>query len=147
MNAVSSNPSAASLEIEVRPSRLIATLLLAIHVTAAVVCAQLPAPMLDRLVLLLAVLGALMWNVVSFWHRTPRRLYWSQEQGWRITDFRRSTRSAKLLPGSYIGNWLLVVHFRRHDGKLQAVMLARDSCSAWCWRRLRLLLAYLRLSR
>lgn len=130
------------LEINLRPSRLIAALLFAIHITAAVVCAQLPLSLLGRLVILLAVLGSLMWNVVLYWRRTPKRLMWSREEGWRITDHNGVMEAVELLPEAHLGNWIVIAHFRSLNSKRRTVMLARDSCSANSLRRLRVLLRY-----
>ncbi|MGB9429295.1 MAG: protein YgfX [Gammaproteobacteria bacterium] len=130
------------LELDIRPSRLIATLVFAIHVTAAVICSQLPVSLLSRLVILLAILGSLMWNVVIFWRRTPRRLQWSPEEGWRITEHNGVVQSVEILPQAHLGNWIVIAHFRTSDRKRRAVMLARDSCSADSLRRLRVMLRY-----
>lgn len=142
MHAVSSRSYGERLELNIRPSRLLASLVLAMHATAAAIVVTLPLALLSRLVLALAVLGSLMWNGVLYWRRTPRRLLWSAEQGWRITDYRNVTREATLLPGAYLGQWFIVAHFRLPGGKRRAVVLARDSCSAEGLRRLRVLLRY-----
>jgi hypothetical protein len=139
---VSSTPYGETLEINIRPSRLIATLLFAIHVTAAAVCVQLPLALFDRLLILLAVIGSLMWNTVIYWRRTPRRLRWSLEGGWSITDSRGITHNADLIPETYMGSWFVIAYFRTSSGKRRAVMLARDSCRAEDLRRLRILLKY-----
>lgn len=139
---MSSMPYSEPLEFEIRPSRLMATLLFAIHVTAAVVCVQLPLAVSSRLVILLAILGSLMWNVVIFWRRTPRRLRWSLEGGWSITDYRGVTQNMELIPEAHLGSWFVIAHFRTSAGKRHAVMLARDSCSMQGWRRLRVMLKY-----
>lgn len=130
------------LELNIRPSRQAASLVLAIHLTAAVVTAQLPLNFLSHLVILLAILVSLVWNGVMFRRRTPKRLMWSREQGWRITDRNDVTHNMELLPQAYVGSWLLVAHFRSSRGKRRAVMLARDSCSADGLRRLRVMLRY-----
>ncbi|MGH8282865.1 MAG: protein YgfX [Gammaproteobacteria bacterium] len=139
---MSSNPYGEPLEINIRPSRLVATLLFAIHITAAAVCAQLPLSLLSRLVILLAVLGSLMWNIVIFWRRTPKRLQWSPEEGWRITDYNKVTCAVEILPEAHLGNWIVIAHFRTPQRKRRSVMLARDSCSAHNLRRLRVMLRY-----
>lgn len=140
---MSSNPYGEPLEILIRPSRLIASLLLAIHITAALIVAQLPVSMLARLVVMLAVLGSLMWNLVLYWQRTPKRLRWQLEGGWRITDYQQHEESVELLPQAHLGNWIVVAHFRSATGgKRRTVMLARDSCSATSLRCLRVLLRY-----
>ncbi len=139
---MSSTPYGEPLEFDIRPSRLIATLLLAIHVTAAVICLQLPLTPLSRLVIFLAILGSLMWNVVIFWRRTPRRLRWSLEDGWRITDYRGNNQAMELMPAAHLGSWFVIAHFKAPSGKRCAVMLARDSCSAEGLRRLKVMLKY-----
>ncbi|MGA9852344.1 MAG: protein YgfX [Gammaproteobacteria bacterium] len=139
---MSSNPYGEPLELDIRPSRLIATLLFAIHVTAAVICTQLPISLLSRLIILLAILGSLMWNVVIFWRRTPKRLQWSPEEGWRITAPDGVIETVELLPEAHLGNWIVIAHFRTSDHKRRAVMLARDSCNAKNLRHLRVMLRY-----
>ncbi len=129
-------------ELDIRPSRLIVTLLFSMHAIAAVICAQLPLPLPDRLVLLLAVLGSLGWNGVRFWRHTPKRLLWSAEEGWRIIDRNDATRMLELLPQAYLGTWLVMAHFRLSGNKRRTIMLARDSCSGGGLRRLRVLLRY-----
>ncbi len=130
------------LEVEIRPSRLIAALLFAIHITAALVCVQLPLAPLSRLVLLLAIIGSLLWNIVLFWQRTPRRLRWSLEDGWRIVDFRGNHHTVELMPMAHLGGWFVLAHFKAASGKRSTVMLARDSCNSDSMRRLRILLKY-----
>ncbi len=130
------------LELDIRPSRLVVTLLFSMHATAAVICAQLPLSLPNRLVLLLAILGSLTWNGVMFWRHTPKRLLWSAEEGWRIIDRNDTTQMLELLPQAYLGTWLVMAHFRRSGNKRYTLMLARDSCSAEGLRRLRVLLRY-----
>ncbi|HKS93501.1 MAG TPA: protein YgfX [Gammaproteobacteria bacterium] len=130
------------LELDIRPSRQVASLLLAIHLTAAVVISQLPMPLMSRLIIFAAILTSLAWNGVMFWRRTPKRLLWSREQGWRITDRRGVTHDLDLLPQAYLGNWMMVAHFQTSRGRRRAVILAHDSCSADSLRRLRVMLRY-----
>lgn len=117
-------------------------LILTIHVMAAVVCAQLPIALLSRLVLLLAVIGSLMCNGVLYRRRTPRRLSWSQEQGWHITGREGRELEVELMPELYLGSWLVIARFREAGGKKHTVMLAQDSLRADGLRRLRVLLRY-----
>lgn len=117
-------------------------LVLTIHVMAALVCAQLPVSLLSRLVLLLAVIGSLLCNGVLYRRRTPRRLSWSQEQGWRVTSRDARELEVELLPDIYLGAWLVIARFRDKGGKVHTVMLAQDSARADGLRRLRILLRY-----
>ena len=117
-------------------------LVLTIHVMAALVCAQLPISLLSRMVLLLAVIGSLMCNGVLYRRRTPRRLSWSQEQGWRITSRDGQELEVELLPELYLGAWLVIARFRGNTKKTHTVMLAQDSARMDGLRRLRVLLRY-----
>jgi hypothetical protein len=139
---VSSKSYVEPLTLDIRPSRLIATLVLTIHVMAALVCAQLPVSLLSRLILLLAVIGSLLCNGVLYRRRTPRRLSWSQEQGWRIATRDGRELEMELLPDLYLGAWLVVARFKDHQEKTHTVMLAQDSARADGLRRLRILLRY-----
>lgn len=117
-------------------------LVLTIHVMAALVCAQVPIPLFSRLVLLLAVIGSLVCNGVLYRRRTPRRLSWSLEQGWRITSRDGQELEVELLPELYLGAWLVIVRFRDNTKKTHTVMLAQDSARLDGLRRLRVLLRY-----
>lgn len=130
------------LILEIRPSRLIAMLVLTMHVIAALACVQLPVSLLSRLVLLLAVFGSLTSNGVLYRRRTPRRLSWSQEQGWRITNREGKEFTVEPLPDFYLGAWLVIVRFRDETARTHTVLLAQDSARAGGLRRLRVLLRF-----
>ncbi|MDE2346513.1 MAG: hypothetical protein KGL13_08595 [Gammaproteobacteria bacterium] len=83
-----------------------------------------------------------MWNMVIFWRRTPRRLRWSPEAGWQVVDYRGRHMEVRLIPGTHLGSWFVIAHFRAINGKHCAVMLARDSCYAEGLRRLRIMLKF-----
>ena len=142
MSAVSSTPFGEPLDLSIRPSRLIATLLVGMHLTAIVVCAPLPLPIAYRAALLLAILSAFFWNVFVYMQRTPRRLHWSPELGWSIVDRRSVSHEVKLLPEAYLSTWLVIAHFRDEKGRRRSVMLANDSARPDGLRRLRVLLRY-----
>jgi Membrane-bound toxin component of toxin-antitoxin system len=139
---VSLTPYGEPLQFEIRPSLIIAVLLFTIHLTAAAICMQLPLALMSRLIIFIAILGSLMWNIVIFWRRTPGRLRWSLEDGWSITNYRGIIESVELLPKAHLGSWFVIAYFRTASGKQRIVMLARDSCSSEGLRRLRVLLRY-----
>ena len=139
---MSSTPFGEPLDLSVRPSRLIATLLLGMHLTALVLCAGLPVPLDYRAALLLAILSAFFWNVAVYVQRTPRRLHWSPELGWTLVDRKGKSHEVKLLPEAYLSGWLIIAHFRDEQGKRRTVMLANDSARLDGLRRLRVLLRY-----
>lgn len=139
---MSSNPYAAPLDLLVRPSRLVATLLLFMHVTAIFICGQLPIAFSYRGVLILGVVGAFIWNASVYLHRTPRRVHWSPEEGWTLTDRRGAATAVELLPEAYLSQWLVLAHFKDGNGKRHTAMLAQDSVRPDGFRHLKVLLHY-----
>jgi len=139
---VSSTPYGAPLELLVRPSRLTAVFLCLMHSLAALVCLPLPLAPVTRIGLLVAIICAFVWNMYVFMQRTPKRLHWSPEAGWNMTDRHGVEHALKPLPEAYIGNWLVVAYFRDEGDKKRTVMLAQDSVRAEGFRRLKVLLRY-----
>lgn len=142
MNAVSSNPYAAPLDLALRPSRLVAMLLCLMHVTALVVCEQLPISVTYRVVLILGVLSAFFWNAWLYARRTPRRLHWSSEEGWTLTDRKGVAHVVEILPEAYLSQWLVLAHFKDGRGKRFTAMVAQDSVRPEGFRHLKVLLRY-----
>jgi len=142
MSAVSSTPYGAPLDIAIRPSRLIATLICGMHLLAVIVCVQIPLPLSYRAALLLAIVAAFFWNGYLYTRRVPRRLSWSVEQGWRLTDHMGVSHDLDLLPEAYIGPWLVTAHFRDERRRRRTMLLAQDSTSPDNLRRLKVLLRY-----
>lgn len=139
---MSSTPFGEPLDLSIRPSRLIATLLIGMHLVALVVSAGLPLPVDYRAALLLAILSAFFWNVAVYVQRSPRRLHWSPELGWTIVDRKGASHAVKLLPEAYLGAWFVIAHFKDEQGRRRTVMLANDSAHPDGLRRLRILLRY-----
>ena len=139
---MSSTPFGEPLDLSIRPSRLIATLLIGMHLVALVVSAGLPLPVDYRAALLLAILSAFFWNVAVYVQRSPRRLHWSPELGWTIVDRKGVSHAVRLLPEAYLGSWFVIAHFKDEKGKRRTVMLANDSARSDSLRRLRIMLRY-----
>ena len=139
---MSSTPFGEPLDLSIRPSRLIATLLIGMHLVALVVSAGLPLPVDYRAALLLAILSAFFWNVAVYVQRSPRRLHWSPELGWTIVDRKSVSHAVALLPEAYLGAWLVIAHFKDEKGRRRTVMLANDSVRPDGLRRLRIMLRY-----
>ena len=139
---MSSTPYGEPLDLSVRPSRFAGILLCLMHMLAVLVCAPLPIPFDYRVGLLLAIISAFIWNMYTFMQRTPRRVHWSREEGWNITDRRGKQHPVQPLPEAYIGSWLVVAYFKDENGKKRTVMLAQDSIRADGFRRLKVLLRY-----
>jgi hypothetical protein len=139
---VSSTPYGAPLELLVRPSRLTGLMLCVMHTLAALVCLPLPLTPSYRIGLLLAILLAFVWNLWTFMRRTPKRVHWSPEEGWNMTDRAGVEHALKPQPEAYIGGWLVVAYFKDEAGKRRTVMIAQDSVSGDGFRRLKVLLRY-----
>jgi hypothetical protein len=139
---VSSTPYGEPLELLIRPSRLMATVLCLMHMAAVAVCAPLPIPLAYRAAIMLGIVCAFFWNGYVYLQRTPRRLHWSPEEGWTLTDRAGNAREVQLLPEAYISQWLVIAHFKDERGKRSTVMLAQDSVRAEGFRRLKVLLRY-----
>ena len=139
---MSSNPYAAPLDLLVRPSWLVATLLLFMHVAAILICGQLSIAYAYRGVLILGVVGAFIWNSFLYLRRTPRRVHWSPEEGWSLTDRKGATQAVELLPEAYISQWLVLAHFKDEKGKRRTAMLAQDSVRPDGFRHIKVLLRY-----
>jgi len=139
---VSSTPYGEPLDLTVRPSRLIGMLLCLMHMLAVIVCAPLPIPYTYRVGLLLAIVGAFAWNLRVYMQRTPRRVYWSAEEGWNITDRVGKQHPVQPLPEAYLCAWLVVAYFKDEAGKKRTIMLAQDSVRPEGFRRIKVLLRY-----
>lgn len=139
---MSSTSYAEPLEVEIRPSRLIASVLFGVYAVAAVVCARMPVSFSGHLILLVGLVGVCVWNGFFYVRRTPRRLYWSAEQGWRMLDWRGVSHDLELTADAYLSAWLVIGHFRDEQGGRRTVMLAQDSTRAESFRRLKVLLRY-----
>ena len=139
---MSSTPYAEPLEVQIRPSRFVATLLLGLFGIAAVVCARLPISVGGHLILVVALIGVCVWTGLFYVRRTPRRLYWSPGQGWRMLDWRGISHDLELMPQAYLSSWLVVAHFRDRKRRRRTVLLAQDSTHADSLRRLKVLLRY-----
>jgi hypothetical protein len=120
----------------------VAVLLCLMHMLAALVCAPLPIPFDYRVALLLAIVSAFFWNMYTFMQRTPKRVNWSKEEGWTITDRHGAEHHLQPQPEAYIGTWLVVAYFKDEAGKKRTVMLAQDSVRVDAFRRLKVLLRY-----
>lgn len=139
---MSSTPYGEPLELLIRPSRLMATLLCLMHMAAIAVCAPLPIPLAYRAAIMLGIVCAFFWNGHVYLQRTPKRLLWSPEEGWTLTDRAGKVQEVRLLPEAYISQWLVIAHFKDERGKRCTVMLAQDSVRAEGFRRLKVLLRY-----
>lgn len=112
------------------------------HVTAILICEQLPIAFAYRGVLIFGVVVAFIWNASVYLRRTPRRVHWSPQEGWILTDRRGKATAVELLPEVYLSQWLVLAHFKDGNGKRHTAMLAQDSVLPDSFRRIKILLSY-----
>jgi hypothetical protein len=132
------------LRIVPAPSRRLAAFVVLVHAAAVGVLVPLPAP--D--IWLRAVLGALI--LLSFgyviWAQVLRRAPWSvvavdwNERGWQATFADGSTRPVRLLPSTFVGVGLVILHLRASWLWRPTLLLSADAVPEDHLRRLRMLL-------
>ena len=129
------------IQIELRRSRLLAFLTVALHVLAIACLWLLPWPVLARGVLVLIV-------ALSAWHSlrpSPVAGLRLGERGelW-ILRSGSEPAAAAVQPDSAVFSWLVVLRVRgERDGRLRSLVLLPDSMSAEQFRLLRLWLRWL----
>ena len=139
---MSSTPYGEPLELLIRPSRIIVTLLCLMHMAAIAACTPLPIPLQYLAAIVVAVVCAFFWNGYVYFQRTPKRLHWSPEMSWTLTDRKGVEHAVTLLPEAYLSPWLVIAHFKDERGKRRTVMLAQDSVRMEGFGRLKVLLRY-----
>lgn len=135
---MSSTPSAPPLELRLRPSRQLALFLLFSHGATLAVLTAVNLPPWAVAVLASAIIV----SFVHYWRRyvlrrSPRAVVavsWRAE-GWQLTDGTGRVQDARLLPGSYLGEHLIVLRFSA-PRRYVAVLLP-DSAPAGELRELR----------
>jgi len=92
---------------------------------------------------------ALMLSVVLSWLHSRRRdvlrrdpegiasLVWEAGNRWRLTLSSGQETSAALRPLVFIQPWLVILHFRRDDGRSARLVLLPDMLDGETFRRLR----------
>ena len=130
-----------------RPSRHLLMALLAVHGMALLVLMPLPVAWWIKVPVALAVLA----QGIASWRRqltfgspsAAKRLVWTGGSSWELVNRDGASRPARLLPGTYVHPWLVVLRFLTEDGRTSAVVLPRDSLDADSHRRLRVQLTLL----
>ena len=144
---MSSSSYAVPLRLERRPSRYLLSALLAVHGMALLVMMPLPVVWWIKAPLALTVLAQ---GIVSCRRQllfasaaAVQRLVWTGGGGWELFQRDGTGRRARLLPGSYIHPWLVILRFLTEDSCKCAVVLPCDSLDPDSHRRLRVQLGLL----
>ena len=144
---MSSTSYAAPLRLERRSSRYLLSALLAVHGMALLVLMPLPVVWWIKAPLVLAVIaqGIVSWRrqLVFASATAVQHLVWTGGSRWELFNRDGTERQARLLPGTYIHPWLVILRFLTEDRQKCAVILPRDSLDPDSHRRLRVQLAML----
>ncbi len=138
---MSSRRSATPLRIELRPSRQLATVLVAAHAGGLAVTLPLSWPWWGTSLLGMALAASLAWNLSRHALLSHPRAVWAIT--WRGEgDFELSRRdgtrtAARLAPDTYVHPRLVILCFRRGRWGRSPVVLCRDAVDQESFRRLR----------
>lgn len=137
-----------SLRLRPRRSRLLALLLVAIHLLAASASWLLPLGLGWRLLLLVTIVLSLGYSI---WARVLALAPWSlreaiwNDQGWRLRFADGRTRDASLLPSTLILPQLVILSFRVGWARTHHLILTEEVIAPELLRRLRVRLQLQRL--
>lgn len=128
------------LHLRPRLSLRLAAFIALTHSGAAACILALPIPWPSR-VGGLGVIGLSgVWQALThLWPRTPvavREAAWG-EDGWELTLGSGRRVSARLVPSTYVGTWLVVLNFRCPSWRRCSLVLAPDGLDPDLLRRLR----------
>lgn len=132
----------ATLDLQLRPSLRMVQAMLALHLIA-IVLVFLAAPAKSA-GLLLSFLILISWlrlrrpAAAGYGAGALRRLIWhADDDGWRVETSAGQASDARLLPGSVVWSWLIVLNFRLASGARRSRLLLGDEADAEQLRRLR----------
>ncbi len=140
---MSSGAYAAPLRLELRPSRVLATLLCALHAVAMLSVLPLSLEWWWRSALLsvvfLSLVHVLRRQALLAGANAVRGLLWESEGSWLLTLGDGRSCAAQLLPGAFVHPWLVVLNFKLEDAwwGSRAVVLCADGLDGQSHRRLR----------
>ncbi len=139
---MSSQKSAAALDLRPRPSRRLARILLGFHALAAVaMIGGMPNRWAQGLALLLIAFSAYRSHYVHILHRDRsgiRRALWQADGRWFLEDNAGVMAEARLLPSSYLHPRLVILNFElAHSRARRNLILLPDSLDFQTLRQLR----------
>lgn len=135
-----------TLTVSLKPSRVLAVALTVVA-AAALACAWISLPGLAFLPIAAGVALAWAWHLaqtLQWGKRHVRALEMGAERSARWQDGSRQWHEAKILPSSYVSDWLVVVNLGVNDRRVRALVLLPDCAAAGELRRLRVWLRWRR---
>ncbi|MEA2092954.1 MAG: protein YgfX [Pseudomonadota bacterium] len=141
MSHTLSRKYATPLHLAPDASRRLGLLLAAVHGTTLLMLPFMALPARVALVLALALLLAYIHARRSHVLRTRpdsiRELVWDSGNHWRLGLQSGTITRASLLPYVFIHPWLVILHFKRQDGRRSRLVLFADMLDPDDFRRLR----------
>ncbi len=138
---MSSHASAPPIELELKRSRRLAGFLFVSHALALGAVAYAHLPPLAAAAIAATVLTSFIFNFKRLCQlegrRAVRRLVWTADGQWRVTDGSGAEQAATLEPNPTVAPELVILRLRGADGVLRTVLLLADSADADQQRRLR----------
>ncbi|MDI3258288.1 MAG: hypothetical protein QJR02_00975 [Sinobacteraceae bacterium] len=138
---MSSSAFDVTLDLHLRPSSRALRGLFALHAGAILLTLLAQPPRWAGLTL--AALYALSWinlrrhPVFGYGPRALVRLMLDPQGRWRVEDARGARQDARLLPGSVVQSWMIVLNFRLENGARHSRALLGDELEPDALRRLR----------
>lgn len=134
-------PGGQPVEVVLRPSRQLAAWICLVHAAAlgALAATRLPDWAVAALAatVLVSSIHHLRRHATLSAAAAVRRLVWTRDGEWLVTDAEGLASVARLLPGAFVTPWLVVLNLRSGHGARHSVLLTRDNCDAEQLRRLR----------
>jgi len=131
-----------AVEIVVRPSRWLAGFLFISHAAAMLVVPLLPLGWHWKIAIGVALIASFVTSfrrhVLRRGRYAVRRLVWTSDGRWRLTDARQREHDVHLLPDFHVGPRLISLRFSRSRFKRYSVVLLPDSAARAELRRLRM---------
>lgn len=138
---MSSHGSAPPIELELKRSRRLAGFLFVGHALALGAAAYAHLPPFAAAAIAATVLTSFVFNFRRLCQlegrRAVRRVVWTSDGRWRVTDGTGAEHEATLEPSPTVAPELVILRLRGTDGVLRTVLLLADSADADQQRRLR----------
>ena len=138
---MSSSVFVAPLTLELRPSRLLALYLIALHAALPGIFLWAAVPDTWLLLTICASLISLAWHAHQCLNPSrPERLcrvQWQADGCWRLETYDGDANEAHLIGATLWGSWLMLLHFEQANGHRRRLPILADSTGAIQRRRLR----------
>jgi len=130
------SPPSAPLSIVLEPSRRLRGFLIALHGLATLAALVNGLPLWGKIAALTLVACSARHHLRNVAHLPIVSLHADAEQNWRLGLASGREMEARLLPGTVVSRWLIVLHLRDATGRFHALPVLPDSVDSESYRRL-----------